>query len=255
MVAFVMQSWAYAQLQSSPKATPITSASPTISDVQVSVSSDIESRLKERTEPDYPPEAIAAQIQGDVFLDVLIGKNGKVKNISVSSGDPILAHAAVSAVKYWRYEPWASGGNNVETKTTVTIHFVLTKGPIDCPGHTGANYSFSPRSSEGAMQESPENGENEVFKIGKNVKPPHAVYQPDPEYSEKARQARIEGVVLVQAIVTPEGTVARVKMERVIGYGLDQKAIDAVCQWKFDPATKDGKPVAIPITVEISFHL
>jgi len=248
MVALVMQPWNYAQSQSGPKSSLATSA-PSISDVQVSVPPDVESRLKQRVEPDYPPEAIAAQIQGDVVLDVLIGKNGKIKKVSVGSGDPILANAAVAAVKGWRYEPWASGGNNVETKTVVTIHFRLKNGPIDCPGTSGAKYSFSPRSTRETSD-----GE-EVFKIDKSVTPPHAVYAPDPEYSEKARQAKIEGVALVQAIVTPQGTVARVQMQRVIGYGLDQNAIDAVCEWKFDPATKDGKPVAFPITVEISFHL
>jgi TonB family protein len=60
---------------------------------------------------------------------------------------------------------------------------------------------------------------------------------------------------VLKIIVTPEGKVARIKVERVIGFGLDQKAVNAVCQWKFTPALREGQPVAVQITVEVTFRL
>ena len=226
---------------------------PGLSNVAVQVSPDVAAaHLNQKVEPDYPAKALDAGIQGDVVLDVLIGKNGKVKNIKVASGDPVLSHAAVNAVKHWRYDPWASG---TETQTTITLHFVISKGPTVCPGEKNEKYAFpsSPFRSEAADRV--EGEEYAVFQVGPNVKPPRATYAPDPEYSDKARKAQRQGTAVMQVIVKPEGTVAQVKMERAAGYGLDQHAIDAVCQWKFTPATRDGKPVAVLIRVEVTFRL
>lgn len=213
--------------------------------------------LKQKEEPEYPTKALDAQLQGDVVLDVLIGKNGKVKEVHLVSGDPILSRSAVDAVRHWRYAPFISQGAGVETRTTVTVHFVLTTGPYDCPGQQANQYNFrtdlsTPSSSSTTAQTSPQQA---VFKVGGSVKPPQAVHTPDPQYTPSARKAARQGTAVLSAIVTPEGRIAVVKMERVLGYGLDQKAIDAVCQWKFKPALKDDRPVAVQINVEVTFRL
>ena len=220
--------------------------------VQVSPQ-EADARLDRKVQPEYPTKALNAGIQGDVVLNVLIGKNGKVKNITVLSGHPVLASAAVSAVKHWRYEPWASGGNNVETQTTVTLHFVLTKGPMACPGSDSGAYSFL--ADTGRHFADGQVPSATVFKVGGNVKPPRAIYAPDPEYSESARRHKQQGTGVLRVIVTPEGKVGLIKVERVIGFGLDQKAVNAVCEWKFKPALKDGQPVPVEIEVEVTFRL
>ena len=84
---------------------------------------------------------------------------------------------------------------------------------------------------------------------------PHAVYAPDPEYSEGARKAKLEGEVLLSLIVDPEGKARDIRVIAPFGDGLDEKAVDAIKTWKFDPATKDGKPVAVQIMIEVSFRL
>jgi TonB family protein len=94
-----------------------------------------------------------------------------------------------------------------------------------------------------------------VFRVGGGVSAPKAVYSPDPEYSEEARKAKYQGVCVVQLIVGPDGKPRDVKVVRSLGLGLDEKAIEAVNQWKFDPAQKDGKPVAVAINVEVTFRL
>jgi protein TonB len=94
-----------------------------------------------------------------------------------------------------------------------------------------------------------------VFRVGGGVSAPRALYTPDPEYSEEARKAKYQGVCVLWMIVGPDGKPRDVKVARSLGMGLDQKAIEAVRNWRFDPAMKDGKPVAVQINVEVSFRL
>lgn len=94
-----------------------------------------------------------------------------------------------------------------------------------------------------------------VFRVGGGVSAPRAVFAPDPEYSEEARKAKYQGVCVLYLVVGPDGRTRDIKIARSLGLGLDEKAIEAVKQWKFDPAMKDGKPVSVAINVEVSFRL
>jgi TonB family protein len=83
------------------------------------------SRLIHRVEPQYPAEATARHIQGLVTLEVQIGGDGDVRNITVVEGDPVLADAALQAVRQWRYRPYSVDGRPVEMQTRITIRFTL----------------------------------------------------------------------------------------------------------------------------------
>jgi protein TonB len=87
------------------------------------------------------------------------------------------------------------------------------------------------------------------------VSAPKALFTPDPEYSEEARKAKYQGTVVLWLIVGADGHPRDVKIARTLGMGLDQKAIEAVRNWKFEPAMKDGRPVAVQINVEVNFRL
>ena len=76
-----------------------------------------------RVEPTYPPLAQQARIQGVVVLTAIIGKDGNIQNLQVVSGHPMLAPAAIEAVKHWRYKPFLLNGQPVEVETTVTVNF------------------------------------------------------------------------------------------------------------------------------------
>jgi periplasmic protein TonB len=93
------------------------------------------------------------------------------------------------------------------------------------------------------------------YKVGGGVQAPRAIYAPDPEYSEEARKAKYQGVVVLWLVVGPDGRPRDMRVQRGLGMGLDEKAVEAVKQWKFEPATKDGKPVAVQINVEVNFRL
>jgi len=94
-----------------------------------------------------------------------------------------------------------------------------------------------------------------AFRVGGGVSAPRPVYAPDPEYSEEARKAKFQGTCVLWLVVGPDGRPRDIRAARTLGLGLDEKAIEAVKNWKFEPALKDGKPVAVMINVEVSFRL
>lgn len=84
---------------------------------------------------------------------------------------------------------------------------------------------------------------------------PKGLYAPNPEYSEAAKNTKFEGDVLLGVIVGPEGNPRSIWIVQPLGRGLDEKAIEAVRQWRFQPSTKDGKPVAVVINLALRFQL
>ena len=79
-----------------------------------------------KVQPTYPPDARAARIQGSVVMAVVIGKDGNVQEVSLVSGHPMLAPAAIDAVKQWKYRPYLLNGQAVEVDTQITVNFTLT---------------------------------------------------------------------------------------------------------------------------------
>jgi len=93
------------------------------------------------------------------------------------------------------------------------------------------------------------------IQVGGDVNPPEKTFAPQPQYTEIARKARLQGVVIVQAIIDKGGNVTNVKVLKGLGMGLDQAAVDAIKKWKFDPATLNGKPVAVYYNLTVNFRL
>ena len=96
---------------------------------------------------------------------------------------------------------------------------------------------------------------NGVKNVGGGVKGPVVIYKPEPEFSEEARKAKFMGVVTVQIIVDANGKPQNVHVIRGVGMGLDEKAMEAVSQYRFKPATENGKPVAVYLNVEVNFEI
>jgi TonB family protein len=94
-----------------------------------------------------------------------------------------------------------------------------------------------------------------VYKVRDGVKPPRLVYSPEPDFSEEARKRKVRGVVTLSVVVTSVGKTTLVRVLQGLGHGIDEKAVEAVSKWKFQPATKDGKPVSAEIAVEVDFGL
>jgi periplasmic protein TonB len=94
-----------------------------------------------------------------------------------------------------------------------------------------------------------------IFQVGGGVAPPRIKYQTEPEFSEEARKAKHQGTVVVRATVGPDGRIHNPHVVRSLGLGLDEKAIESVNQWLFEPAVKDGRKVAVYVDIEVNFRL
>jgi TonB family protein len=175
-------------------------------------------------DPVYPPEAKAMRIQGNVVLSVTVDKSGKVSNLEVLSGPEQLVKAALDAVKQWEYEPPAIA----PAVTTVTVNFTLSD-------------------SEAQAQA--------IYRVGGDVRAPKPTFKPDPPYTKEARKDKIQGKVDLSLVVDAEGNVAEARVVKALDPGLDQNALRTIRTWKFEPATRNGKPVPVRVTVEVEFKL
>ena len=90
---------------------------------------------------------------------------------------------------------------------------------------------------------------------GNGVSMPRAIYSPEPEFSEEARKAKFQGEATLLAVIGADGVPRNLTVVRALGMGLDEKALEAVRTWRFDPARKDGHPVAVQMNIIVNFHL
>ena len=99
-------------------------------------------------------------------------------------------------------------------------------------------------------------GPSGIYPAGRmGVTVPEAIYSPEPSFSEEARQAKAQGVVVLLLVVGKDGHPYNIRLGQSLGMGLDEKAIEAVSRWRFRPATLNGQPVATQIAVQVDFHL
>ena len=94
-----------------------------------------------------------------------------------------------------------------------------------------------------------------LYHVGGGVSAPQLIFAPDPEFSDEARRAKYQGVCVVSLIVDAQGNPQRVQVVRHLGMGLDEKAVEAVKQYKFKPATLQGKPVPVEVNIEVNFRI
>lgn len=116
--------------------------------------------------------------------------------------------------------------------------------------------AIAPAQSSPAGQNDPNVRQDDtVYESRDGVTRPKGTYMPDPEYSEKGRRKKISGSVTLAMIVTAEGTVRDVKVIKSLEPSLDQQAVTAVKTWRFEPGTKDGKPVSVHLNVDVTFRI
>jgi TonB family protein len=178
-------------------------------------------------DPKYSNEAHRARLEGNVVLLVVVDTKGKPTDIKVEKTlGGGLDEQAIKAVRKWRFSPGTKNGI-----------------PIDVPVHLNMAFHLE------------EPMPSDLYKVGGDVSAPKVIHEPDPEYSEGARKARLQGVVVLSIVVDAEGKTRNIKVLRSLGGGLDEKAIEAVRQWRFVPAKKNGVPVSVEIRVDVAFHL
>ena len=129
--------------------------------------------------------------------------------------------------------------------TPVYLIFILAMHAQQTPALLDA-----PLSSSGAVSRV-----NNANLEATETKPPVLLHSVDPEYSKKARRKKFSGDVKIALVVDENGAPQEVHVEHGVGFGLDEKAVEAVKQYRFKPALRNGKPVAMPLYVVINFRI
>jgi len=98
--------------------------------------------------------------------------------------------------------------------------------------------------------------QRKTYRIGEEgVKAPKLVSKSEPNYTQEARDAKIEGAVLLSAVIGADGSISDASVIRSLDKGLDRNAVEAIESWVFEPATKDGQPVPVGVKIEVNFRL
>jgi TonB family protein len=97
--------------------------------------------------------------------------------------------------------------------------------------------------------------EEEVFQPGGDVKPPKLTHYVEPEFSPKSKEAFVEGVVRISTVITSQGEPSAFRVVSGLNAEEDRTAVEALKKWRFQPGTKNGRPVNVRVTVEVEFHL
>jgi TonB family protein len=96
---------------------------------------------------------------------------------------------------------------------------------------------------------------SDVYRVGGDVSKPVLLSKVEPKYSEDARLAKYQGTALLSIEIGGDGFPRNIRVIRSLGLGLDQKAVEALRQWRFKPSTRNGQPVKVAATVEMTFRL
>ncbi len=250
------------------------------------------SRLKD-VKPVYPAEAQTARVQGVVILETVIGEDGRVGAARVLRSIPLLDQAALDAVRQWEFNPTLLNGTPIPVVMTVTVNFTLgasgtgvgvgvgsgsgagvgsgvtggvaggVSGGVSggvAGGVVGGGVIGGIVSSDSAYPPPPPPPPpptvlpGDTVRVGGTIRPPTKLVDAKPVYSVEAQDARVQGVVIIEATIGTDGKVTNARVLRSIPM-LDQAAIDAVNQWEFTPTTVDGVPVKVIMTVTVNFTL
>jgi protein TonB len=204
--------------------------------------------------PFYPAEAQAAGVAGVVIIEAVISGDGTVQDARVLRGVPMLDQAALDAVRQWRYIPPLLNGQPVSVIMTVTINFTLDGAGAAGAGGAAPNQlaGESAQSQDLATRTSP--FPDDITRVGGEIPVPRKVFDAKPIYPEEAKAAGVQGVVILEVLLDEGGFVADVHVLRAHEM-LEQAAVDAVRQWRYEPILLDGRAVQMVMTVTVNFTL
>ena len=195
-----------------------------------------------------------------VVLKVLISKSGDVERVELVSGHPLLAPAAIEAVKQWKYLPYLLNGEPIEVETQVTVNFTLSDKP-EAEGVAGDRPGGIPRSEIGGVQSGVANSNStpliplhQRVRVSSGVMQSFVLSKVPPQYPQDAKDQHIQGVVVLKASIGKEGSVENLVL--VSGHPLlAPAAIEAVKQWKYQPYLLNGAPVEVETQISVNFTL
>ncbi|HEX3321742.1 MAG TPA: TonB family protein [Terriglobales bacterium] len=230
-----------------------------------------------RVPADYPIQASMKGIQGEVILSVWITETGDVERAEFASGDKIFADSAIAAVKKWKFKPYIKNGKAVKVSTKVPFDFAFANKTKDYPIPPNPSAAQPAASGDPATQSaSPTNPAAQPpasanpadqsaapatsgdlpkrVRVSQGVAQGMILHKVAPVYPELARRSRIEGTVLMKAIISREGDIS--ELTAISGpRELIQAAMGAVRQWRYRPYLLQGQPVEVETQIVVNFTL
>ena len=201
-----------------------------------------------KTYPEYPPDALERGIKGVVVVDITVNAAGDVSTAAVVSGPQELRASAFKAALALKFTPGSS-----TSAMRISVDYTLTGNSwgvrmwdSTTDGSRSGPVVFSTRG--------PENPMPAAARVGGAVQPPRKTKDVAPVYPPIAQQARVQGVVILEARVDENGNVSHTHVLRSIPL-LDQAAIDAVKQWQYEPTLLNGSPIPVIMTLTVNFSL
>ena len=193
-------------------------------------------RLVDPEPLNYPADAPLAEPPRNCVLELVVGPDGTPSEIKVVRSLIGAADGRASELlAKSHFEPGTLDGKPVPVRIDVSFHF-FPNSDSALPRVLARPY--------------PVRVMNHAWD-----KPPKLIHMVNAQFSDKARRAKLQGVVLLSLVVNEEGQPTDIQVTRPLGMGLDEKAVQAASQYEFEPATKDGKPVAAKISIEVNFRL
>jgi TonB family protein len=193
----------------------------------------------------YPADAPDADRPHSIVLSVVVGVDGVPSGIhTIRSDSGPYEAAAIAAVQQSRFQPGTLDGKPVPVRVVVRVPFFHLAPAVPRLalhfGQGGTLGSQRPRDSLAARS---------------GYTPPRPITTAEPEFTDKARKNKIQGVVTVSVLVNEEGVPIDPQITHSLEPGLDEKAIECALKYRFQPAMREGVPVAARITIEMNFRL
>jgi TonB family protein len=213
-----------------------------------------------RADPAYPLIASRGERQGQVIVRVRISETGTVEDAAIVSGDPVFQPAAIEAMKKWSFQPYIKNGKPIKVTTDFPVSFVIQSRVKEYPERLKLP-NIELESAPGAASE-------DLNKIPGRTK---VIYPPDvrvpasdskteiirqviPIYPESPKREGIQGTVLLNATIRPDGFVGLITP--ISGpKELLQASIDAVSLWRFRPFALHGKRITAQIVLQVNYTL
>jgi TonB family protein len=176
------------------------------------------------TLPSYTDEALMKGIDGVVTLQARVNSRGEINVLRVTNGLGYgLDESAASAVRNWVFSPALRNGVPVDVISEIDVFFNIR----------AAN----------------------AFRVGGGVSAPSIVHRVEPHYPPGARALRLQGTVVLQALIRKDGSAEILRVVRGLQAGLTDSAVDALSQWQFKPGARAGEAVDVSVNIEVNFNL
>lgn len=226
-----------------------------------------------KPDPVYPAIAKQAKVEGQVIVEATIGTDGTVRDVRVLRGNALFNDAAIEAVRKWKFETTFVNGAAVDVLMTTVVNFSLNapaQGDVNAlldqaktaraAGRDAEVEQLLQRALEQVRAErvrqdtapSSPTATTAPLRIGGAITEPRRTKYVAPVYPSDAKDAHVEGSVIIEAVIATDGTVKGARVLRGVPM-FNQAALDAVKQWAYDPTLLNGVPVEIAMTVVVNF--